>query len=337
MRRGRAASSPARARAAGAAAEPRSSSAPLDAGAHARAARLAVRRGAGTRRGRRAGCTSCRSGSPQSLHAVRAVPRRPRARALRGRPAGSCRETCASTALPATLGAMFEARARRARAPTRARWRSGWRWRATRAASAWQPETHVRIEDFPKLLEDGADGARTFTALDELLRAGVRAAARQQLRARAARDGRRAPAQSDDATRASARTRAWPTSSSDRLPRHVLAGARSCSARAKHARACELLIAARARPRAQRQHGLGRDARLALGRVHAACARALAGARRLAARRHRAAPAAAVDLLGLRLEPGAPVGDAQLAQLRARQRAGVTGTRPTRCRPICSA
>jgi tetratricopeptide (TPR) repeat protein len=38
--------------------------------------------------------------------------------------------------------------------------------------SAWQPENHVRMEDFPKLIESG-DSARTFSALDELLCAGM--------------------------------------------------------------------------------------------------------------------------------------------------------------------
>ena len=74
-----------------------------------------------------AGCTSCRAGQPAELHAIRAVPRRPRDRALRRRPLAACRRTCARTACPATLDAMFEAggRAQRRRAHAGARARAG--------------------------------------------------------------------------------------------------------------------------------------------------------------------------------------------------------------------
>jgi hypothetical protein len=74
--------------------------------------------------------------------------------------------------LPATLGAMFESRVA-ALSPDARALALGLALARDESRSAWQPETHVRLEAFPKLLEDGADGLRTFSALDELLRAGV--------------------------------------------------------------------------------------------------------------------------------------------------------------------
>ena len=74
--------------------------------------------------------------------------------------------------LPSTLGAMFEARVATLSPDARAL-ALGLTLARDESRSAWQPETHVPLEAFPKLLDDGADGARTFTALDELLRAGV--------------------------------------------------------------------------------------------------------------------------------------------------------------------
>jgi hypothetical protein len=74
--------------------------------------------------------------------------------------------------LPATLGAMFEVRVA-ALGPDARALALGLALARDESRSAWQPETHVRLEAFPKLLEDEADGSRTFTALDELLREGV--------------------------------------------------------------------------------------------------------------------------------------------------------------------
>jgi hypothetical protein len=74
--------------------------------------------------------------------------------------------------LPSTLGAMFEARVA-ALSPDARALALGLALARDESRSAWQPETHVRLEAFPKLLDDGADGLRTFTALDELLQEGV--------------------------------------------------------------------------------------------------------------------------------------------------------------------
>jgi tetratricopeptide (TPR) repeat protein len=74
--------------------------------------------------------------------------------------------------LPSTLGAMFEARAA-ALSPDAHALALGLALARDESRSAWQPETHVRLDAFPKLLGDGADGLRTFTALDELLHEGV--------------------------------------------------------------------------------------------------------------------------------------------------------------------
>jgi tetratricopeptide (TPR) repeat protein len=73
--------------------------------------------------------------------------------------------------LPDTLGSMFERRVRAMSADARtlalclalAR---------DESRAVWQPESHVAIEDFPKLL-DTSDSGRAFAALDELLRAGA--------------------------------------------------------------------------------------------------------------------------------------------------------------------
>ncbi len=74
--------------------------------------------------------------------------------------------------LPSTLGAMFEARVA-ALSPDARALALGLALARDESRSVWQPETHVRLEAFPTLLDDGADGLRTFTALDELLREGV--------------------------------------------------------------------------------------------------------------------------------------------------------------------
>ena len=73
--------------------------------------------------------------------------------------------------LPATLDAMFEARLARLEPDARAL-ALGMALARDESRSIWQPENHVRIEDFPRLL--GSDDAgRSFAALDELLQAGV--------------------------------------------------------------------------------------------------------------------------------------------------------------------
>jgi hypothetical protein len=73
--------------------------------------------------------------------------------------------------LPATLGAMLERRiaALSGDAHALALCLSLAR---DESRSSWQPETHISIEDFPKLLEQ-ADSERASRALDELLRAGI--------------------------------------------------------------------------------------------------------------------------------------------------------------------
>jgi len=73
--------------------------------------------------------------------------------------------------LPATLDAMFEARLAQLGCDARAL-ALGLALARDESRSVWQPENHVHIEDFPKLLP-GGDAARSFAALDELLRAGV--------------------------------------------------------------------------------------------------------------------------------------------------------------------
>jgi serine/threonine-protein kinase len=73
--------------------------------------------------------------------------------------------------LPPTLGAMLEARIAAVSDDARAL-AFGLALARDKSRSAWQPEIHVRIEDFPKLLEHG-DSSRAFSALDELLRAGM--------------------------------------------------------------------------------------------------------------------------------------------------------------------
>jgi hypothetical protein len=74
-------------------------------------------------------------------------------------------------ALPATLGAVLEGRLAALSGDARAL-ALGLALARDETCSAWQPETHVRVEDFPKLLQN-ADAARAFSALDELLRAGA--------------------------------------------------------------------------------------------------------------------------------------------------------------------
>jgi hypothetical protein len=73
--------------------------------------------------------------------------------------------------LPATLGAMFERRiaALSSDAHALALCLSLAR---DESRSSWQPETHVHIEDFAKLLDQG-DTQRASRALDELLQAGI--------------------------------------------------------------------------------------------------------------------------------------------------------------------
>ncbi len=87
--------------------------------------------------------------------------------------------------LPATLGAMLEARLSALSDDARTL-ALGLALARDDSRATWQPETHVRLEDFGTLLgiDDGAraaldsvrvrrEGARTFAALDELLRAGL--------------------------------------------------------------------------------------------------------------------------------------------------------------------
>lgn len=74
--------------------------------------------------------------------------------------------------LPPTLGAMFDARVSALGRDARAL-ALGLALARDESRSAWQPETHVPLERFPKLLEGGADWGRAFAALDELLREGV--------------------------------------------------------------------------------------------------------------------------------------------------------------------
>ena len=81
-------------------------------------------------------------------------------------------ENLRARGLPPTLGAMFESRVA-ALSPDARALAVGLALARDESRSAWQPETHVRLEAFPKLLDDGADGLRTFTALDELLHEGV--------------------------------------------------------------------------------------------------------------------------------------------------------------------
>ncbi len=73
--------------------------------------------------------------------------------------------------LPATLDAMFEARVAALGDDARTL-ALGLALARDESRSAWQPESYVHIEDFPKLL-DGADFARASQAIDELLCAGV--------------------------------------------------------------------------------------------------------------------------------------------------------------------
>ena len=73
--------------------------------------------------------------------------------------------------LPSTLDAMFDARVASLSDDARAL-ALGLSLARDESRSAWQPETHVQIVDFPRLLTNG-DGARTFAALDELLQAGL--------------------------------------------------------------------------------------------------------------------------------------------------------------------
>jgi tetratricopeptide (TPR) repeat protein len=85
-------------------------------------------------------------------------------------------------ALPATLGAMLESRLAELSADARAL-ALGLALARDETRSIWQPENHVRIEDYPKLLAPadssagakaaGGDAARAFLALDELLRADL--------------------------------------------------------------------------------------------------------------------------------------------------------------------
>ena len=77
-------------------------------------------------------------------------------------------------ALPPTLGAMIEAKIAELSDDARAL-ALGLALARDHTRGAWQPENHVHIEDYPKLLgvEDAAGAARVFSALDELLCAGM--------------------------------------------------------------------------------------------------------------------------------------------------------------------
>ena len=84
--------------------------------------------------------------------------------------------------LPATLGAMLQKRLAELSPDARAL-ALGLALARDETRSIWQPDTHVRIEDYRKLLDPpdssagaeatGGDAARAFQALDELLRAGL--------------------------------------------------------------------------------------------------------------------------------------------------------------------
>jgi hypothetical protein len=71
--------------------------------------------------------------------------------------------------LPPTLGAMFEARLATLSEDARSL-ALGLSLARDETRAAWQPELHIRIEDFAKLVD--GDGARAFRALDELLQTG---------------------------------------------------------------------------------------------------------------------------------------------------------------------
>jgi len=73
--------------------------------------------------------------------------------------------------LPPTLGAMLERRLMELSEDARSL-ALGLALARDESRAVWQPENHVRIEDFPRLLPDG-DAARAFSALDELLHAGL--------------------------------------------------------------------------------------------------------------------------------------------------------------------
>jgi tetratricopeptide (TPR) repeat protein len=88
-------------------------------------------------------------------------------------------------ALPATLGTMLEGRLSALSEDARAL-ALGLALARDETRSIWQPESHIRIEDYPKLLGSSAvapaaghssrvtsEAARAFAALDELLRAGM--------------------------------------------------------------------------------------------------------------------------------------------------------------------
>ncbi|HET6331965.1 MAG TPA: protein kinase [Polyangiales bacterium] len=72
--------------------------------------------------------------------------------------------------LPESLGSMFERRVRAMSADARAL-ALCLALARDESRAVWQPESHVAIEDFPKLLD--SDSGRAFAALDELLRAGA--------------------------------------------------------------------------------------------------------------------------------------------------------------------
>jgi hypothetical protein len=74
-------------------------------------------------------------------------------------------------ALPPTLGAMIEGRLRALSEDARAL-ALALALARDETRSAWQPEMHVRIEDYPRLV-DGGDAKRAYLALDELLHAGM--------------------------------------------------------------------------------------------------------------------------------------------------------------------
>lgn len=77
--------------------------------------------------------------------------------------------------LPATLSAMFDARVAALSEDARSL-ALGFALGHDDTRAAWQPENHVHVEDFPKLLDASISGdasARAFAALDELLRAGL--------------------------------------------------------------------------------------------------------------------------------------------------------------------
>ena len=219
------------------------------AGAHSRAARLAVRRRAGTRCGSAAGCTNCRSAARRPACSTRSISSIAGSRATTAAN-GTCRRTCARTAC-LRRSARCSKREWPRSAPTRARSRSGSRSRATRAV---RPGSRRRT-----------CGSRTFPSCSRMVRTArepslrstsccAKAWCNSATRTTCSRRGRWSMRCCIRPTkpRASARTCAWPTSSTIATS-DVSAASASCSARAKSgARASCWLRTANERQRSRR-------------------------------------------------------------------------------------